>query len=75
MEILDDKLIKLAQSRAAVTACRAAQSMLSCMVMNRGLTELTKWISPFVDTSDCAVTVGFSDCGLITPKDLCSVEW
>lgn len=29
---------------------------------------------PFVDTTDCVVTVGFRECGLIMYKDLCSVE-
>lgn len=42
MEILDGKHIELEQSAAAATA---AQSMLSCMVMNRGPTVLMKWIS------------------------------
>lgn len=45
MEILDSKHIELAQSAAAAMACGAAQLMLSCMVMNRGLTVLMKWIS------------------------------
>lgn len=30
---------------------------------------------PFVDTSDCVVTVGIRECGLITDKDLRSAEW
>lgn len=28
-----------------------------------------------VDTSDCVVTVGLRECGLIVYKDLCSVDW
>lgn len=30
---------------------------------------------PSVDTSDCVVTVGLRECGLIIDKDLYSVEW
>lgn len=30
---------------------------------------------PSVDTSDCVVTAGLRECGLIIYKDLCSVEW
>lgn len=30
---------------------------------------------PSVDTSDCVVTVGLRECGLITDKDLRSAEW
>lgn len=45
MEMLDGKHIEPAQSAAAATACGAAQSMLSRMAMNGGLTVLMKWIS------------------------------
>lgn len=30
---------------------------------------------PFVDTSDCVVTVRLRECGLIIDKDLGSAEW
>lgn len=30
---------------------------------------------PSVVTSDCVVTVGLSECGLIIYKDLCSAKW
>lgn len=30
---------------------------------------------PSVDTSDCVVTVGLRECGLIIDKDLRSAEW
>lgn len=43
------------------------------MEMNR-LDVLVKWIFPSVDTSDCVVTVGLRECGLIMDKDLHSVE-
>lgn len=43
---------------------------------NEALTGRTDEMDfPFVDTSDCVVTVGFRECGLIIDKDLCSAEW
>lgn len=42
---------------------------------NEALTGRTDEMDfPFVDTSDCVVTVGLRECGLIIDKDLSSVE-
>lgn len=46
------------------------------MYGNEGSTGRTGEIDfPSVDTSDCVVTVGLRECGLITDKDLHSTEW
>lgn len=45
------------------------------MYGNEALTGRTDEMDfPFVDTSDCVVTVGLRECGLIIDKDLSSAE-
>lgn len=75
MEMLDGKHIEPAQSSSSCNGLwgRAVDALA---YGNEWRTDRPDEMDfPFVDTTDCVVTVGFSECGLITYKDLCSVEW
>lgn len=66
---------ELQQSAAALRGYVAAQLLPSCMLMKPPTGRPDEMDFASVDTSDCVVTVGLRECGLIIDKDLRSAEW